>query len=78
LPWKDQIQLVGKERLVYVHLNDPNQLGPGMGDVDIKPILDVFDQIGYEGWFSVEAFRTDIPPETIARASFDYLKKTLN
>ena len=58
----------------HVHLNDPNLLGPGMGDIDFGPILRTLREVGYEGWLSVEPFDFSPGPERIARESLAYLK----
>jgi len=58
----------------HVHLNDPNLLGPGMGDIDFVPILYTLREVGYEGWLSVEPFDFSPGPERIARESLAYLK----
>ncbi|MEA3345522.1 MAG: sugar phosphate isomerase/epimerase family protein [Chloroflexota bacterium] len=59
----------------HVHLNDPNQLGPGMGEVDFVPILRTLREVGYEGWLSVEPFDFSPGPERIARENLAYLKR---
>lgn len=59
----------------HVHLNDPNRLGPGMGEVDFVPILRTLQEVGYEGWLSVEPFDFSPGPERIARESLAYLER---
>lgn len=61
-------------RLVHVHANDPNRLGPGMGDLDIGPCLRALREIGYEGWVSVEAFDPRPGATTIAAESLANLR----
>ncbi len=64
-----------KNKFVYFHLNDPNELGPGMGSLDFNPILRSLKEIQYKGWLSVEPFSTAIMPDEIAEKSIQYLKK---
>lgn len=59
----------------HFHVNDPNLYGPGMGDLDYGPIAEAIKGIGWDEWLSVEVFKYDPDPETIARRSIEYLKK---
>jgi sugar phosphate isomerase/epimerase len=66
-----------REFFRYVHANDANMRGPGFGEVDFKPILRALQEVGYNGWVSVEVFDFKPDPETIARESLRYLRASL-
>jgi sugar phosphate isomerase/epimerase len=61
----------------HVHVNDPNLLGPGMGDLDFVPILSTLKELGYDRWLSVETFEFELGPERIARESVANLQSAM-
>jgi len=61
--------------IAHVQVNDPNLLGPGMGEVKYEPIIAALREVGYDGWLSVEAFDFKPGAETIAGKSIEYLKQ---
>jgi sugar phosphate isomerase/epimerase len=74
-PVPDIIHSVRAEDIGHFHVNDPNLYGPGMGDVDYGPIAKAVKSIGWDKWLSVEVFKYDPNPETIASESIKYLRK---
>lgn len=74
-PVAEIIRSVTADEIGHFHVNDANLYGPGMGEVDYAPIAKAIDEIGWDKWLSVEVFKYDPDPETIAKQSIDYLRR---
>lgn len=73
----DELVRTHVDILEHVHVNDVNLLGPGMGDLDLRPLIAALKDVGYGGYLSVEVFDTKPGPERIMQESRDYLKAIL-
>ena len=74
-PPADIVREEGGRLLRHFHANDPNLLGPGMGDFDFAPVARALMDIRYGGWVSVETFVDGPGPEETARRSIETMKK---
>jgi sugar phosphate isomerase/epimerase len=58
-----------RDIMAHFHANDPNRQGPGMGQLDMKPIFQALKDIDWRGWVSVEVFDYTPGIERLARES---------
>ncbi|MBA4267485.1 MAG: sugar phosphate isomerase/epimerase, partial [Comamonadaceae bacterium] len=55
--------------IAHVQLNDRNRRGPGQGDTNQRPVLQVLKDTGYDGWVAVEPFEYEPDGPGCAEAS---------
>lgn len=62
------------QHLAHVHMNDNNKSWPGTGKVDFPALASALNDIGYDGYLSIEVFDLAPDPETIAREALTYVR----
>ncbi|MGQ2922774.1 MAG: sugar phosphate isomerase/epimerase family protein [Hydrogenophaga sp.] len=60
--------------IAHVQVNDKNRRGPGQGDTDQRPVLQVLKDAGYSGWVAVEPFEYLPDGPGCARASAQHVR----
>jgi sugar phosphate isomerase/epimerase len=73
----DQIIQENAGWLHHFHANDPNLLGPGMGEIAFEPIFEALERVDYRGWVSVEVFDYAPGIERIARESMANMRAAI-
>jgi D-psicose/D-tagatose/L-ribulose 3-epimerase len=68
------LHALGSGYLKHVHINDTNGRGPGFGSPRMEPLLRILAEHGFKGALSVEVFRFDPDPRTVASRSIGYLR----
>jgi inosose dehydratase len=79
----DPVELVRtyRERISYVHIKDIDASGGfvplGEGVLDVRGVMDVLHETGYDGWVTVETDGWPGDPTAGARTSREYLSEVL-
>jgi len=62
--------------MVHFHANDTNLRAPGFGQTDFVPIGRALQDIGYQGYVSIEVFDDTVDPVVTATGGLAHLKET--
>lgn len=75
---KNQCESIRKaaEQIGFVHLSDSDRMPPGCGSIDFTAVLNAFEQIGYNGFFSME-IKQHPSSEEVARISINNIIRSL-
>jgi D-psicose/D-tagatose/L-ribulose 3-epimerase len=66
----DSIRMLG-ERIQFIQLSENDRSTPGRGNVDWDGVFTAINDIGYDGWLSIEAFSQKLPAAHIWRKMFE-------
>jgi protein FrlC len=74
----DYVYQMGKD-LHHIHLSDTDRLPPGQGRGDFTGLLEALQDVGYDGYLTMEIMfnRRDVEPDLAARQSYEYLKSEM-
>ncbi|TWT50710.1 D-tagatose 3-epimerase [Rubripirellula amarantea] len=66
------------DAMIHFHANDANRQGPGMGEIDFKPIFQTLKEVGYDGWVSVEVFDYEPGVERLVTESMANMRAAMD
>ncbi|HEY8344330.1 MAG TPA: sugar phosphate isomerase/epimerase family protein [Bacillota bacterium] len=64
------------DKIGYIHLADSNRLAPGQGHLDFPKILQTLQDIGYDGFVTLEILPKP-DPDTAARLGAEYMRSIM-
>ena len=64
-----------ERRLMLIHLADSNRQMPGMGHIDFTGVIRELDEIGFEGYLSLDCLPARPDPTTYLGHSINYMKR---
>ena len=64
-----------ERRLMLIHLADSNRQMPGMGHIDFTGVIRELDEIGFEGYLSLDCLPARPDAQTYLTHSIDYMKQ---
>ena len=64
-----------ERRLMLIHLADSNRQMPGMGHIDFTGVIRELDEIGFDGYLSLDCLPARPDAETYLTHSIDYMKQ---
>ncbi len=75
----DYVYQMGKD-LAHVHLSDIDRLPPGTGRGDFVGLIAALEEIGFDGYLTMEIgfHRRDIEPDLVARQAYEYIKPLIS